>query len=133
MKKNNLQPWLDYFEMLHTYEQSGYLQMEAEKHEAYVTRSSLHTLTGEKDTQPTTTDDSIRRIRAYAAVIRRLRTYAAFLSTHGKDYLKHPFAVHLVKDDAPHDLLCAILLEKRLRWWSLWMKVDSFEVIEYKD
>lgn len=131
MKKNNLQPWLDYFELLHTYEQTGFLQMEVEKHEAYVTQTSLHTLSGAKDTQPTTTDDSIHRMRAYAAVIRRLRTYAAFLSTKGKGYLTWPFAAHLVKDEPPHDLLLTILLEKRRRWWSLWMKVDCFDVITY--
>ena len=130
-KHKDLQPWLDYFEMLHRYEQSGFLQMEPEKHEAYVTQTSLHTLTGEKDTPPVTTSDNIHRLRAYTAVIRRLRTYAAFLSTHGKGYPKRPFAVHVVKDDHPHDLLCTVLLERRRRWWSLWMKVDCFEVITY--
>lgn len=130
--KTSLQPWLDYFEMLHTYEQTGFLQMEVEKHEAYVTQTSLHTLSGAKDTRPTTTDHSIRRMQSYAAVIRRLRTYAAFLSTQGRGYLAWPFAVHLVKDDAPHDLLCTVLIEKRRRWWSLWFMVDGFEVITYK-
>lgn len=130
-KTVNLQPWLDYFEMLHNYELSGYLQMEPEKHEAYVTLSALHTLSGENDTQPATTEEGIRRIKAYAAVVRRLRTYAAFLSTQGKDYLTWPFAVHVIKDDPPHDPLFTIILEKRRHWWSLWFKVDSFEVIEY--
>ena len=130
-KTVNLQPWLDYFEMLHAYEQNGYLQMEAEKHEAYVTQSSLHTLSGEKDTPPATTDDNIRRMQSYAAVIRRLCTYAGWQSREGKGYMKRPFAVHLVKDEHPHDLLCTILLERRRRWWSLWFMVDSFDVIVY--
>ena len=43
-KHKNLQPWLDYFDMLHTYEQKGYLQMEPQKHETYVTRAALLTL-----------------------------------------------------------------------------------------
>lgn len=130
-KKTNLQPWLDYFEMLHKYEQSGYLQMEAEKHEAYVTQSSLHTLSGENDTPPVTTSDNLRRLRAYKNVIRRLRIYACWQSREGMSYMNRPFAVHLVKDEHPHDLLCTVLLERRRRWWSLWMRVDNFDVIEY--
>ena len=131
-KRVNLQPWLDYFDMLHTYEEKGFLQTEPEKHEAYVTRGSLHTLSGEKDTPTVTTSGNIRRVRAYAAVVRRLRAYAGWQSREGKDYLKRPFAVHLVKDEHPHDLLCTILLERRRRWWSLWMKADCFDVIEYE-
>lgn len=130
-KTVNLQPWLDYFEMLHTYEQKGFLQSDCEKHEAYVTRSSLHTLSGEEDTLPATTSGGIRRMRAYVATVRRLRAYAAWQSREGRDYLERPFAVHVVKEEPPHDLLCTILLDRRRRWQSLWFKADSFDVITY--
>ena len=40
-KRKFLQPWLDYFDMLHTYEQKGYLEVKPDKHEAFITRAAL--------------------------------------------------------------------------------------------
>ena len=128
-KHKNLQPWLDYFEMLHTYEQKGFLQIEAEKHEAYVTHPAFLTLCG-FDMEP----DGMEMPRTAIAMgktIRRLRTYAAFISQDGADYDRYAFAVHVVKDVEPHDLLHTIVLTTRRRWWKLWMRHDSFDVISY--
>ena len=44
-KHINLPPWLDYFVMRVSYEQNGLLEIQGEKHEAYVTRAALHAMT----------------------------------------------------------------------------------------
>jgi hypothetical protein len=61
----------------------------------------------------------------------RIRAYAWWRS-HGEDYLAQPFALHVVKTDEPHDLLCTVLLTYRRVWWKLWLgKADKVEVISY--
>lgn len=134
MKKHkNLQPWLDYFEMLHTYEEKGFLQVEAEKHEAYVTEPALYTLAGcsfsarEKGMRI----DAAHTMTQVGHLVRRLRVYAAWRSQGASSYDSHAFAVHMVKPDEPHDLLHTIILTTRRPWWKLWMKHDHFEVISY--
>lgn len=42
------------------------------------------------------------------------------------------FAIHVVKDTQPHDLLYTILLSYRRRWWSLWKKSPHYEIINYR-
>ena len=44
MKKKNLQPWLDYFDMLQTYIQGGFLEMLPAANEAYITEPALYNL-----------------------------------------------------------------------------------------
>lgn len=136
MKKiRNLQPWLDYFEMLHQFEKDGFLQADAEKHEAYVTRAALFTVAGCDGDPASLADRSFRsisrRTKAVASAVRRLRAYAAWLSRKGGDYLSHLFALHVVQEEDPHDLLFTIILTSRRRWWKLWMWHDHFEVISY--
>ena len=131
-KHKNLQPWLDYFHMLHTYEEKGFLQIEAGKHEAYVTEPALYTLVGydftaQQDASP------LHVARQVSRLVRRLRAYAAWKSADGGDYLSYPFALHTVKPDEPHDLLYTIVLSSKRRWWKLWLKHDHFEVIDYRD
>lgn len=125
-KKTNLQPWLDYFGMLQTYEEKGLLRADPGKHEAYVTEAALCTLSS-ADTQT----DGAGRLRSYGDVVRRLRAYAGWRSQEGNGYLKENFAVHVVKDDMPHDPVCTVLLERRRRWWSLFRMTDCFEVVGY--
>lgn len=110
-KTVNLQPWLDYFELLRTYQQKGFLEMHPDKGEAYITEAALYTLG----------PDSVTRLRAYAG----------FLSQEGAAYLERPFAVNVVRDDEPHDMKYTFLLTVRRRWWRLWRKGDDVEVIYY--
>jgi len=126
-KSKDMQPWLDYFEMLHAYENNGFLQVEEGKHEAYITQTALPSLSGFD-----TADDIFRQCMSLGKVVRHLRTYAGWKSTEGKEYLNRSFAVHVVQDNEPHDLICTVLLRRRRRWWSLWLRRDSFEVVEYE-
>lgn len=132
-KHKDLQPWLDYFEMQHTYEEKGFLQMDPEKHEAYITQPALMTLAGVSfSTRELGHDISTPHVAvAVGHEVRRLRTYAGWKSQHGGDYLSHSFALHVVKPDEPHDLLYTILLTTTRKWYRLWMPHDRFEVITY--
>lgn len=128
-KRKSLQPWLDYFELLHTYEQNGYLEVKSEKHEAYITRAALCTIAG-----VVPTDTEVGGLSADTRILdtaRRLRTYAAYCSASDADYDKYTFALHVVKEEAPHDLLCTLLLTRHRVWWRLWRKAEQVEVITY--
>lgn len=127
MKKHkDLQPWLEYFEMLRRYKEKGLLHVQPDKHEAYVTEPALHTMTPGNDPQKQLRDGSIFR------TVCRLRTYAAWLSTDGAAYTRQPFAVHVVRDEPPHDPIYTIVMERRRKWWRLWMLTDCIEVINYE-
>lgn len=128
-KIKNLQPWLDYFDMLSTYEDKRLLEVNPEKHEAYVTRPSLFTLSG-----VTITDENVDMpsvMVSVARTLRHLRTYAAWKSQHGDNYLSRPFALHVVKEGETPDLLCTLLMYRRRVWWKLWFRADRIELIEY--
>lgn len=132
-KRKNLQPWIDYFKMLQTYEEKGFLQTEPEKHEAYVTEPALYTLAGVSfSTRELGMGIDVPYVmKSVSNLVRRLRTYAAWRSQGGGNYLGYPFAVHVVKSDEPHDLLFTIVLTTRRRWWKLWMYHDHFDIITY--
>lgn len=137
-KHQDLQPWIDYFQMLRTYEEKGFLQVEADKHEAYVTEPAFYTLANYDDTTEALADSSsqaiARRMTAVRNLVRRLRIYAAWKSTGGgTGYDSYPFAVHTVKPDEPHDLLHTIVLTTSRPWWKLWMKHDHYEAIFYSE
>lgn len=128
-KYKSLQPWLDYFELLHTYEQNGYLEVKPEKHEAYITRAALCTIAG-----VVPMDTVVGGLSADTRILdtaRRLCTYVAYCSASGADYDKYTFALHVVKEEAPHDLLCTLLLTRKRVWWRLWRKAEQVEVITY--
>jgi len=125
-KRKSLQPWLEYFDMLHTYEQKGYLEVKPEKHEAYITRAALCTLSptpalpeGEGGAADTRVLDTARR----------LRIYAAYRSSSDADYDKYAFALHVVKEEPPHDVLCTLLLTRKRNW--LGIRRERVEVINY--
>ena len=154
-KHQDLQPWLDYFKMLQRYEQEGFLQMNPQEHEAYVTRAALLTLSNinPEDIQsatilsqpPTIIADTLSRLRAYAAY----RWAPAVGQQHPIDindpdaeipvipieeltaYLSVPFALHIVKEDYPHDLLLTLLLQQKRSWRTAWRTVDTIEAIDY--
>ena len=155
-KKNNLQPWLDYFKMLQRYEQKGFLQMNPKEHEAYITRAALLTLANidAVDIQPVTSPlsdeeliDLISSLHAYAAY----RWAPAVGQQHPVDmndpaaplpdipkaeltaYFSQPFATHIVKEDYPHDLLLTVLLQQKRSWRTAWQTVDTIEAIDYTE
>lgn len=120
-KRVDLQPYLDYFRMLHRFRQQGFLQMEVEKHEAYITQPAIHAMSSGDDPMQQMEDGSIIR------TAERLRTYAAFLATEG-GYADKNFAVHVVQPDAPHDLIYTILFSHHCR---LFRHKEKVEVIPY--
>ena len=140
-KRTNLQPWLDYFTMLQRYEQKGFLQMNPKEHEAYVTRAALLTLSptpslpeGEGDAaNGKAIHDTVTRLRAYAAWREAAMAEAnsSLFTLHSS--FKTPFAVHIVKEDYPHDLLLTLLLQQKRSWRTAWRTVDTIEVIDYTE
>lgn len=155
-KHQDLQPWLDYLKMLQQYEAKGFLQMNHMEHEAYVTRAALLTLAGIDaeevqsaaiSSQPEALADTLSRLRAYAAY----RWAPAVGQQHSTDmndpaaplpaipeaeltaYLSQPFAIHIVKEDYPHDLLLTLLLQQKRSWRTAWRTVDTIEVIDYTE
>lgn len=132
-KVRNLQPWLDYFGMLQEYERNGYLDVMPEKGEAYVTRAALMTLAGVSLSASENGDgiDMPYVRRAVARVVRRVRVYSGWRRQDGVAYLDRAFALHVVKEAEPHDLLYTVLLSRRRRWWKLWMKAECMDIITY--
>lgn len=131
-KVRNLQPWIEYFRLLQRYEQCGYLEMKAEGHEAYVTQAALCALAAGGEERIT---DAARLMSVLAkgvpAILRRLRSYGAWQSREGMDYMNRPFAMNVVKDDRPHDLLYTMVVTSRRRWWKLWMWHDKIDITIY--
>ena len=119
-----MQPWLDCFKMMKAYEQQGLLEVKAGLCEAFVTVSALHAMSEGDDPR-----EQLRR--AVPDTVRRLRAYAGWKSGQGAAYLDEPFAVHVVKEEAPHDLLYTLVLERRRRWWWPFVKADCFTTITY--
>ena len=130
-RHKNLQPWIDYFQMLQTYEKKDLLRVDHGKHEAYVTLAALYTLAEcEVVENPSRYQRAVNAMRIQR-LVRRLRTYAAWLSTVGMEYLSYSFAVSVGKDNEPTDPLYTIVLSRKRRWWNLWIKGDCFDIIDY--
>lgn len=125
MKKfihKDLQPWIDYFKLLQEYEAKGYLEVMPDKNEAYITRAAIHAMTpGSDPASQTGLPESARLIRAYSG----------WKSGQGIGYLQFPFAVHVVKEESPHDLIYTLLLTSHYRWWLPWKKSEVIEMIDY--
>ena len=89
--------------------------------------------------------DTLSRLRAYAAY----RWAPAVGQQHPVDindpdaeipvipieeltaYFSQPFAVHMVKEDYPHDLLLTLLLQQKRSWYG--RRKDTIEVIDYTE
>ena len=123
-KRKDLQPWLDYFKLLQTYKEKGYLEVNPFEGNAYVTRAALHAMSEG--------DDPSRQMLAISATVRRIRAYAAWLSQQGPSYLRKTFAVHVVKEEMPHDLIYTVVMESRRPWWKFFMWHDHIEVVLYQ-
>jgi len=46
-------------------------------------------------------------------------------------YFSQPFALHIVKEDYPHDLLLTLLLQQKRTWYG--RTKDTIEVIDYTE
>lgn len=123
-KWTNLQPWLDYFEMLQKYEREGYLEVSVNKGEAYITTAALYSLSG-------TDGSSFEIARRVVKTARYIRAYVAWKGRFGRQWQKKPFALNVVKDDPPRDPVFTVLLSRRRRWWKLWMEANVVDVINY--
>lgn len=131
-KHKDLQPLLDYFKLLQTYERNGYLEVMPDKHEAFVTQAAFLTLAGVNEaTLAKDLADQQRMSTATSDLLKHIRTYAGFRSQQGKQYLAGNFALHIVKDSQPHDLLNTILLTKKLDW--LKREKEHIDVISYTE
>lgn len=121
-KHTDLKPWLALFKMFRTYVTLGYLQIDVSKHEAYVTQPAIHALIEGDDAKEQIENGSV------IATAGHVRDYAAWLSGEGKAYLRTNFAVHAVKPEEPHDLVCSFVFTRKLRCFK-WK--DKIEVITY--
>ena len=121
-KHKDLQPWLDYFDMLRANVESGFLQMSVAKHEAFVTQPAIHAMSEGDDPEKQIEDGSVLQ------TAHRIFTYAAWLSGEADGYRHKPFAVHVVKPDEPHDMIYTILFTRVLRFFKWKEKV---EIISY--
>lgn len=131
MNKKDLNPLIQYFKKLHAYECGGFLDVMKEKREAYITRAALLTLMGvdETDIVGGFADQQVP-MTVISTILQLLRGYAGFLSQQGKKYLEGNFALHVVGDDPPHDLVLTLLLTTRKRRFLPGMK-ETVEVIDY--
>lgn len=150
MKHKNLQPWLDYFQMLRRYEEKGFLELHPDKREAYITRAALLTL-AQPSTPKLATQGLFQYLMYRCAHIEGVKYYDAAmlaapegpasdkpswqtekLMAHASAVVKEleagTFALHVVKEDPPHDLLSTIVLTPKKHWWQR----DKIEVIDYK-
>jgi len=152
-KTKNLEPWLAYFAMLGTYEEKGFLEMNPERNEAFITRAAFMTLT-----ESGTPKLALKGIFGYIM----FRTAAAEGYGDFEEILKalkeNPGAekperetaeivkrgreiaekvrekaviLHIVAEDKPHDLLCTVLQKRRRRWYWPWSKKDTYKAITY--
>lgn len=124
-KHRDLQPWIEYFGMLRSYEEKGFLEVIPEKHEAFITRAALCTLCIKNVLSLDSLATKTLRI------VKSIYAYAGWKCQQGGDYLSRPFALHVVKEDAPHDLLYTVLLAHRRHWWWPLRKTEHIEVITY--
>lgn len=154
--RKDLQPWLDYFQMLRRYEENGYLELHPDKREAYITRVALLTLSQLANAQ-TVTQALFRYLMQRCAHAEGLEYYddamrvnpdgpasdkpawtTEELSAHARAVTREladgTFALHIVKEDAPHDLLFTIVLSHPARvWWKPLQPKEHYEIIDYRE
>lgn len=120
-KKRDLQPWIDYFRLLRTYEEKGFLEVRPGKGDAYVTLSALAVLAF----------GDAARLDELSRTVVRIRAYAGWKCGAGARFLDAPFALNVVEDGGRHGLLCTVLVTRRRAWWKLWRKADRIDVVRY--
>lgn len=130
-KHKDLQPWLDYFDALKRLVHKGYLEVRHAEHEAYITHAALYAISNVCNPQ----DELVAIIDPHNLkdTANRIHTYAAFLSREGSKYTERSFALHVVEDEAPHNLFATVLIHRRRLWWKPWRRSEHIEVINYKN
>ena len=131
----DLSPWMAYIDMLNTYEEKGYLEVAAEKGEAYITQPALFSIAGVSfSTRELGHGIEMRYVmEAIGHTALRIKAYVGWKSQQGCAFLDKPFALHVVKDENPHDMLYTLLVTRHRVWWKLWKKTDRIEVIYYQE
>lgn len=125
MAEQHTHRWLEYFNLLHDYEKDGYLEVMPEKNEGYITQPALCAMTPGDDPREQAESGELLNTAV------RIRAYAAWRSQEGSKYFSVPFALHVVQPEAPHDLICTVLITQRRQWWRPWHKSEYVEVIAY--
>lgn len=80
-KKKNLQPWLEYFNVLRAYVQCGYLEVMPAQGEAYITEPALYALACADDT-----DSICERASRIFSVVEKLKVYSCYLNASTEGY-----------------------------------------------
>ena len=106
----DLQPYLDYFDMLRTYAEQGLLEVLPAAHEAYITAPALFTLSNAEGIMATimaadASGDRTQRQIADAVLFKSLtdaahniRTYADFLNANAEGFRQYQQASEAAKD-----------------------------------
>lgn len=137
--KNDLQPWLDYFDGLQRLVRNGYLEMHPKEHEAYITRAAFLTITTDEDgivkrkksKSLTEATNMVRNFNLMKDTVSYICVYAGYLSQEGSNYMDKPFALHIVEEEVPHNMLNTLLIRIRRRWCKPWRKQEKMEIINY--
>lgn len=134
-KTQNLQPWLDWFDVLRVYCEKGFLEVLPEKGEAYVTEPAFYTLADIRtpDDLKAEPGDMAKASDNLLEAVRRVKVYCDYLATATQRGVGSTFALHVVEADAPHDLRYTVVMEKRRRWWWPWRKMEEFSFVYYSD
>jgi hypothetical protein len=156
MKKHkNLQPWLDYFAMLRQYEEKGFLEVRPEHREAYITRAALLTLTEPGDPKMVILA-LVRYVMARAAVTEGLKDREATMLLAPEEseskadvwqtdamqqraeaivekLLAGSYAIHVVMEDMPHDLLITVVVTHPSVWWKRSPGKERIEIVDYRE
>lgn len=96
---DNIQPMLDYFGMLDRYRQGGFLEISTKALEAYVTQAAIQVLN-----------------RSDARAVEHIKSYTMYIKSIGNPDgapSGKNFALHVVADEPPHELLYTIFVEER--------------------
>lgn len=127
MKEKDLQPWYDFFDLLRNYVKKGLMEIKDDCQEAYITEAALYALS------PENAQDESSMAKAALQTAWYISIYAGWLSMEGRSRAGKTFALHVVGNEAPHDIVCSILVTERRRWWNLWQRKQEYEIITYND
>lgn len=96
----DLQPWIDYQDMLNQYVRCGYLEMSPSKNEAYITEAAFFTLFGVFADRDYTNNiaAAVRAWRKARLVVHVIRMYALILDTHSDAYNAYIEASRKLRD-----------------------------------
>ena len=129
----NLQPWLDWFGLLRVYSDKGYLSVQPDKGEAYITEPAFYTLAN-IDLPTVSTLEPVALAKAnddLLTTVGRIKAYADYLAAFNQMEPPGVFALHVVKPEPPHDPRYTIVAERRKLWYCPWRKTTDYRFIYY--